>query len=112
MPVKPTEVNSSNKSRASKPSLRRDNPRSPRQNRTSAQPKEIAVDLSTDNPESNLQDGVEVKGVLDLMSDGYGFLRQSGLTANAGDVYVSSSQIRRFDLRVGDEIVGMARRPK
>ena len=111
MPVKPTEANPSNKPRASKPSMRRDNPRPPRQNRTSSA-KEVTLDLANDSPESSLQDGVEVKGILDLMSDGYGFLRQSGLTANTGDVYVSSSQIRRFDLRVGDEIVGMARRPK
>ena len=61
---------------------------------------------------SDLHDAVEVSGVLDMMSEGYGFLRQSGLVANTGDVYVSSSQIRRFDLRVGDEVVGMARRPK
>lgn len=62
--------------------------------------------------EHNIQDAVEVRGILDVMPDGYGFLRQSGLIASYGDVYVSSSQIRRFDLRVGDEIVGMARKPK
>lgn len=58
------------------------------------------------------QEGVVVQGVLDMVPDGYGFLRQSGLVANVGDVYVSSSQIRRFSLRVGDEVVGLARKPK
>ena len=71
-----------------------------------------AASSKQSDKDNNLQDAVEVRGVLDMMSDGYGFLRQSGLVANQGDVYVSSSQIRRFDLRVGDEVVGMARRPK
>lgn len=77
--------------------------------RASAQsaPKEMSAEK-----EHSIQDAVEVHGVLDVMPDGYGFLRQSGLIASYGDVYVSSSQIRRFDLRVGDEIVGMARKPK
>ena len=71
-----------------------------------------AASSKQSDKDNNLQDAVEVRGVLDMMSDGYGFLRQSGLVANQGDVYVSSSQIRRFDLRVGDEVVGMSRRPK
>ncbi len=58
------------------------------------------------------KDAAEVRGVLDIMSDGYGFLRQSGLVSNVGDVYVASSFIRRLDLRVGDEVTGLARRPK
>ncbi len=111
MPAKTTESNSSNKLKPTK-SLRRDSQRSPRPNRNASHSREPMVDKTTEASEANLQEGVEVKGILDLMSDGYGFLRQSGLTANTGDVYVSSSQIRRFDLRVGDEIVGMARRPK
>ena len=52
-------------------------------------------------------------GVLDLMNDGYGFLRQSGV-AKPGqrDVYVSQSQIRRFGLRSGDMVTGQVRPPK
>jgi transcription termination factor Rho len=64
------------------------------------------------DPGAALVDAVEVNGVLDMMNDGYGFLRQDGLIANYGDVYVSSSQIRRFGLRVGDTVTGMARKPK
>ncbi len=52
-------------------------------------------------------------GILDLMNDGYGFLRQNGL-AKPGqrDVYVSQSQIRRFGLRSGDLVTGQVRPPK
>ncbi len=52
-------------------------------------------------------------GVLDIMADGYGFLRQGGPTkAGQKDVYVSQSQIRRFSLRTGDAVTGQVRPPK
>jgi transcription termination factor Rho len=54
----------------------------------------------------------EVAGVLDRMPQGYGFLRLSGLHESEGDVYVSASQIRRCELRPGDEVGGPARAPR
>ena len=51
-------------------------------------------------------------GVLDIMDEGFGFLRQDGLKAGPGDVYVSQSQIRRFGLRTGDMVTGQVRPPK
>ena len=51
-------------------------------------------------------------GVLDLMNDGYGFLRQNGRRPGHGDVYVSQSQVRRFGLRTGDLVLGQVRAPK
>ena len=51
-------------------------------------------------------------GILSIANDGYGFLRQDGSHAAAGDVYVSQSQIRRFGLRTGDEVTGQVRPPK
>jgi transcription termination factor Rho len=51
-------------------------------------------------------------GILDIMSDGYGFLRQGTLLPGPGDAYVSQSQIRRFGLRPGDMVVGQGRPPK
>jgi transcription termination factor Rho len=54
----------------------------------------------------------EVKGILDRMPQGYGFLRLSGLHEAEGDVYVSASQIRRCELRPGDEVGGPARQPR
>ncbi len=54
----------------------------------------------------------EVTGVLDRMPQGYGFLRLTGLGASEGDVYVSASQIRRCELRPGDQVSGPAREPR
>ncbi|MCL0046591.1 transcription termination factor Rho, partial [Dehalococcoidales bacterium] len=51
-------------------------------------------------------------GILEIMSDGYGFLRQNTLLPSPTDVYVSQSQIRRFGLRSGDIVTGQARLPK
>ncbi|MDP6102394.1 MAG: transcription termination factor Rho, partial [Dehalococcoidia bacterium] len=51
-------------------------------------------------------------GVLDLINDGYGFLRQPNLKPSLNDVYVSQSQIRRFGLRTGDLVMGQVRPPK
>ncbi len=51
-------------------------------------------------------------GVLDLVDDGYGFLRSESLLPGINDVYVSQSQIRRFALRTGDYVTGQVRPPK
>jgi len=51
-------------------------------------------------------------GILEIVDDGYGFLRGDGLRPGAGDVYVSQSQIRRFGLRTGDYVTGQVRPPK
>ena len=53
-------------------------------------------------------------GVLEILQDGFGFLRSSDSSYLAGpdDIYVSPSQIRRFNLRTGDSITGMIRPPK
>jgi len=52
-----------------------------------------------------------VQGVLDIANEGSGLLRPK-FAASDNDVYISSSQIRRFNLRVGDLVGGQARRPK
>ncbi|MEE9574865.1 MAG: transcription termination factor Rho [Gammaproteobacteria bacterium] len=53
-------------------------------------------------------------GVLEILQDGFGFLRSAGSSYLAGpdDIYVSPSQIRRFNLRTGDNIAGKIRPPK
>ncbi|MCL6106221.1 MAG: transcription termination factor Rho [Actinobacteria bacterium] len=51
-------------------------------------------------------------GTLDLLPDGFGFLRTKGYTQSDEDIYVSLSQIRRFSLRRGDEVTGQVREPK
>ena len=51
-------------------------------------------------------------GILEIMNEGYGFLRQDTLLPSSTDVYISQSQIRRFGLRTGDMVVGQGRPPK
>lgn len=51
-------------------------------------------------------------GILDIVDDGYGFLRKERLLPGADDVYISQSQIRRFGLRTGDRVSGQVRPPK
>ena len=51
-------------------------------------------------------------GILDVLPDGFGFLRTNGFSQGDRDVYVSLSQIRRFGLRRGDEVLGQVREPK
>ncbi|HHW73363.1 MAG TPA: transcription termination factor Rho [Firmicutes bacterium] len=53
-----------------------------------------------------------ISGILEITNDGYGFLRVDNYTPGADDVYVSPSQIRRFAMRTGDEILGQVRPPK
>jgi transcription termination factor Rho len=52
---------------------------------------------------------VEVRGLLDLKDEGYGFVRTSGYLPSPKDVYVSISQARRFSLRKGDTVEGACR---
>jgi len=58
------------------------------------------------------QGHVFCNGILEIMSDGYGFLRQDTLLPGQTDVYISPSQIRRFGLRNGDMVMGQGRPPK
>ncbi|MDP3234741.1 MAG: transcription termination factor Rho [Myxococcales bacterium] len=57
---------------------------------------------------------VQAEGVMEMMSDGYGFLRSadSDYQPSPDDIYVSPSQVRRFNLRPGDTITGPIRQPR
>ena len=57
---------------------------------------------------------IESEGVLDIMQDGYGFLRSSDYNylSSPDDIYVSQSQIRLFGLKSGDTVLGVVRPPK
>ena len=65
-------------------------------------------------PEFEFQGIIESEGVLDIMQDGYGFLRSSDYNylSSPDDVYVSQSQIRLFGLKTGDTVLGVVRPPK
>ena len=60
------------------------------------------------------EENLPVDGVLEILSDGFGFLRSiaSEYASGADDIYVSPSQIRRFNLQTGDWIEGIARAPR
>ncbi|PKB65326.1 MAG: transcription termination factor Rho [SAR202 cluster bacterium Io17-Chloro-G3] len=61
---------------------------------------------------SENEEGLDASGILSILNEGYGFLRQNSDQRGAGDVYVSQSQIRRFSLRNGDYVLGNVRPPK
>jgi len=52
------------------------------------------------------------QGVLEILPEGYGFLRVNNYLPSPKDVYVSQSQVKRFSLRTGDTVVGAVRNPK
>lgn len=60
---------------------------------------------------SDREDRPEVEGILELAEGGFGFLRFSNFLTSDKDVYVSPAQIRRFNLKTGDKIRGISRRP-
>jgi transcription termination factor Rho len=53
-----------------------------------------------------------MEGVLDVLPEGYGFLRPINYLPSKEDIYISASQIRKFDLRTGDLVSGKCRAPK
>ena len=59
--------------------------------------------------QSDLDSGVTVKGILEVLPDGYGFIRSDNYLPGENDVYVSPSQIRRFNLKTGDILRGNTR---
>ncbi len=58
---------------------------------------------------SQLDSGETVSGILEVMADGYGFIRSENYMPGENDVYVSPSQIRRFNLKTGDIVAGNTR---
>lgn len=56
-----------------------------------------------------LDSGITVSGIIEVMPDGYGFIRSNHYLPGENDVYVSPSQIRRFGLKTGDILVGNTR---
>ena len=71
------------------------------------------VPLAPSQPKerSNGQPAI-AEGILEIVDEGFGFLRVNGVMPSAQDIYVSSSQVRRFGLRTGDRVTGQTRQPK
>ena len=63
-------------------------------------------------PEPPEPEGGESEGILEIMADGYGFLRTKNFEQGDNDIYISQSQIRRFNLRTGDNVKGITRQAR
>ncbi|MBQ9598907.1 MAG: transcription termination factor Rho [Clostridia bacterium] len=80
---------------------------------------ELSKNVSSENTaETETPKGIEppksegvnqVAGILEILQEGFGFLRTDNYLSGTGDIYVSPTQIRRFNLKTGDEIDGKAR---
>jgi len=57
-------------------------------------------------------EAIYARGILEILNDGWGFLRRDNYNPSPQDVYVSQSQIKRFNLRPGDLVYGQVRQPK
>jgi transcription termination factor Rho len=59
------------------------------------------------------KEGIELRGgILEIMSEGIGFLRATNYRISDQDVYVSQAQLRKYDLRAGDLVIGQVRPPR
>src|SRR3954462_1841695 len=85
--------------------------------------RELEIDTRTEERKEGLVDAILQRqteragldyatGILDIVDEGYGFMRRHGLLPSSDDVYVSSSQVRRFGLRIGDRVTGAVRSPR
>lgn len=93
------------------------NPNNPNQNRNFQQNnpnQNQQQQQQPQEPQFSFEGMVECEGVLEIMPDGYGFLRSSDYNylSSPDDVYVSQSQIKLFGLKTGDTVVGTIRPPK
>lgn len=79
------------------------------------EPRETVKEMSANTGDKELHDidkldsGIIVKGILEVMADGFGFIRSENYLPGDNDVYVSPSQIRRFNLKTGDILEGHTR---
>ena len=72
------------------------------------EPKNDGIGLTSQDL-AELDSGIEANGILEVMPDGFGFIRCENFLPGENDVYVAPSQIRRFNLKTGDIIVGNRR---
>lgn len=70
---------------------------------------EISRETNNDDSKENSNNTREISGILDILPDGYGFLRSDGYNSGEDDIYVPPVQVRRFRLKTGDYIVGLTR---
>lgn len=73
---------------------------------------DAAMEVTKPDYMAEMDSGIISEGILEVLADGYGFLRVENYLSGSGDIYVSPSQIKRFNLRTGDHIRGKIRIPK
>ena len=122
------EPKESRESRDNRESRENREPREPRENRESRETgdtrdtRETRADVRESRPEprsdasgiagqdmAELDSGIEANGILEVMPDGFGFIRCENFLPGENDVYVAPSQVRRFNLKTGDILVGNRR---
>ena len=69
----------------------------------------LSEDIDISEEKKSLDSGISANGILEVLADGYGFIRSENYLPGENDVYVAPSQIRRFGLKTGDIIVGNTR---
>ncbi|MBO5326212.1 MAG: transcription termination factor Rho [Lachnospiraceae bacterium] len=77
--------------------------------KTEAEVEKIKSEEKTESNMAELDSGIAASGILEVMPDGYGFIRCENFLPGENDVYVAPSQIRRFGLKTGDIIEGNTR---
>ena len=70
---------------------------------------DVSEDRNEKNSENSSGETREVKGILDILPDGFGFLRSDGYDSGDDDIYVPPVQVRRFRLKTGDFVEGLTR---
>ncbi len=111
---KPKKSSDKKSPKETKPS---DKPRSTNSGRRTSRPTKGSSSRKPSDYENNVKEFegvIESEGVLEMMQDGYGFLRSSDYNylASPDDIYVSPSQIKLFGLKTGDTVLGKIRPPK
>ncbi len=111
--VKKVEVNKTIDKEETKPKRRYDN------NKSKEEYEKKRIDTNKAGIPERLCDEINktgevntADGILELHTDGYGFLRCQNYLSSENDIYVSPSQIRRFNLKTGDKVFGVTRPPK
>ena len=104
------ENDNTNSSSLSKEKLKNNNQQKPKVDRGN----ELKGNGKFRDPDYEFDGIIEAEGVLDIMNDGYGFLRSSDYNylSSPDDIYVSQSQIKLFGLKTGDTVKGVVRPPK
>ncbi len=77
--------------------------------RTQAESRTVQEQKDRNSIPSELDSGMEANGILEVLGDGFGFIRSDNYMPGDQDVYVSPSQIRRFNLKTGDIVCGNTR---